>query len=109
MTAPAVFAKIQDMPAYDYRCQVCGRELELVHRISESLSHHAHTQPETEAACDGPLERLISHVGVASNVGTKPPSDGKLERLGFTKYVRGSGGYEKAFGPDVAPKRIERE
>ena len=25
-------------------------------------------------------------------------SDKKLERMGFTKYVRGEGGYEKLFG-----------
>jgi putative FmdB family regulatory protein len=103
------FASIPPMPTYDYRCQSCGHELELVHRISELVSRHDHVSAKTQERCDGPLERLISAVGVASSVGTKPPSDAKLERLGFTKYVRGDKGYEKAFGNDVAPSRIDRD
>jgi putative FmdB family regulatory protein len=99
------------MPAYDYRCTVCGREMELVHRIAETVSTRAHTRPEDEADCDGALERLIAPVGMAPNgiTGSKGPSDSKLEKLGFTKYVRGSKGYEKAYGKDIAPKTIDRE
>lgn len=96
------------MPAYDYRCLTCGREMELVHRISEAVSRAAHEDAEGHT-CEGPLERLISSVGYASSVGNKPPSDSKLERLGFTKYVRGSKGYEKAFGSEKAPGHIDRE
>lgn len=96
------------MPAYDYRCTKCGEEMELVHRMSESITTRAHITP-TGDACEGPLERLISAVGINGEIGTKGPSDSKLERLGFTKYVRGSKGYEKQFGKDVAPKFIDRE
>jgi putative FmdB family regulatory protein len=99
------------MPAYDYRCTVCGAELELVHRMSEVLTTSPHTSVEDDSPCDGPLERLIGEVGYASKglESSKGPSDAKLERLGFTKYVRGSKGYDKAFGKDIAPKRINRE
>jgi putative FmdB family regulatory protein len=92
------------MPAYDYRCQACGREMVIVHRMTDdTVNAEPHTKPNSEADCNGPLERLISAVGLAKSVGTKPPSDTKLERLGFTKYVKGDKGYEKAFGnaPDL--------
>lgn len=98
------------MPAYDYRCLTCGRELEIVHRMSESVEKQAHPHLETGAPCEGPLERLISLVGTnASGVGTKAPSDDKLKKAGFTKYVRGSSGYEKAFGGSGTPDFIKRE
>lgn len=97
------------MPAYDYRCTVCGLEMELVHRISESIEKRAHENPEDGSACDGTLERLISLCGLNDSVGTKPPSDAQLTRAGFTKYVRGSKGYEKASGPPGSPDYIKRE
>ncbi len=96
------------MPAYDYRCQTCGEELELVHKMSETVTAKPHQDPSGHA-CEGPLERLISAIGIAGSVGDKPPSDSKLERLGFTKYVRGAKGYEKAFGKEQAPGFINRE
>lgn len=101
--------KIEPMPAYDYRCTVCGRELEILHRIKDSVTAQPHTRPSDGAACNGPLDRLISVVGFAHSVGTKPPSDGQLERAGFTKYVRGSKGYEKAFGAKDTPDFVNRE
>lgn len=99
------------MPAYDYRCTVCGAELEIVHRMSETITAQPHEHPLDDATCDGALERLISSVGFAAQglTSSKGPSDNKLEKLGFTKYVRGSKGYEKAFGKDIAPKTIDRE
>ena len=97
------------MPAYDYRCKTCGTELEIVHRMRETVTSHPHFNDHSSELCDGPLEQLISAVGMAKSVGTKGPSDNKLESLGFTKYVRGSKGYEKAFGKDIAPKHIDRE
>jgi putative FmdB family regulatory protein len=96
------------MPSYDYRCQGCGAELVIVHRMSESVSQQAHAAPGG-AACSGPLERLISKVGLAKTVGQKPPSDSKLQGLGFTKYVRGDKGYEKAFGGADTPDFVKRE
>ncbi|MCK6548939.1 hypothetical protein L6R52_24050 [Myxococcota bacterium] len=97
------------MPAYDYRCTTCGRELELVHRMSEVITNRAHTRPESDEPCDGALERLISLAGLNDSVGTKPPSDTQLARAGFTKYVRGAKGYEKAAGPPGSPDYIRRE
>jgi putative FmdB family regulatory protein len=99
------------VPAYDYRCTVCGAELEIVHRMSETITAENHPHAITGEPCDGALERLIAPVGFAAGglTSSKPPSDDKLEKLGFTKYVRGSKGYEKAFGKDIAPKHIDRE
>jgi putative FmdB family regulatory protein len=97
------------MPSYDYRCQSCGRELVIFHRMSESVTEEPHSHLETDAPCPGPLERLISSVGLAKSVGQKPPSDSKLKSAGFTKYVRGPRGYEKAFGGKEAPDFIKRD
>lgn len=82
--------------------------MELIHRMSESVSTQRHQAPSGEP-CDGALERLIARVGINAEIGNKGPSDSKLERLGFTKYVRGDKGYEKQFGADVAPGFIDRE
>lgn len=98
------------MPAYDYRCTACGRVLEIVHRMSESAGARPHLDATTGEPCEGALERLISLVRVSeSGVGQKPPSDVQLERAGFTKYVRGAKGYEKAVGPAGSPDFIQRE
>ena len=95
------------MPRYDYRCEKCGIEFELVHAMSEVVEHAAHLAKNNEA-CDGHLERLISFVGLSRSVGDKIPSDDKLKSAGFTKYVRGTSGYEKAFGSE-GPNFIQRE
>ncbi len=81
-----------------------------MHRMSETIDARTHVTEEGDL-CEGPLERLISAVGFAAGglTSSKPPSDDKLQKLGFTKYVRGSKGYEKAFGKDIAPKTIDRE
>lgn len=97
------------MPTYDYRCENCGLEVEIVHSMSESVERHEHEHAASGAACDGPMERLISRVGMSRSAGDKPPSDDKLKSLGFTKYVRGSSGYEKAFGGANAPDFVQRE
>jgi predicted nucleic acid-binding Zn ribbon protein len=92
------------MPAYDYRCLTCRREMVLVHRMTDdTVKTEPHQDPATSLACNGPLERLISPVGVAKSVGNKGPSDSKLKSLGFSKYVKSDRGYEKAFGdaPDL--------
>jgi len=42
------------MPVYEYRCDACGKELEVMQRITES--------PLEECpSCDGRLHRLISN------------------------------------------------
>lgn len=81
------------MPAYDYRCTVCGTELEIVHRMAETITTREHTDP-SGAACEGELERLISAPGYNKTVGTRPPSDDQLKRAGFKKLVKGKNGYE---------------
>ena len=100
---------VDAMPAYDYRCTVCGLELEVFHRMQETVTSRPHVDPATNAACDGALERLISLAGLNASVGTKPPSDSQLASAGFTKYVRGAKGYEKAAGPPGSPDYIQRE
>jgi putative FmdB family regulatory protein len=104
-------AWIRSMPAYDYRCTVCGREMEIVHAISEPIAGMPHSRlDDDKTPCEGPLERLVSLAGYnRSGVGQKPPSDGQLLRAGFSKYVRGSNGYEKALGPPGSPDFIQRE
>jgi putative FmdB family regulatory protein len=96
------------MPRYDYRCEICGAELEIAHRMSETVTHEAHKNPGSGEACDGSLERLIANVGLAKSIGSTV-SDGQLQRSGFTKYVRGAKGYEKAFGPPGSPNFVQRE
>jgi putative FmdB family regulatory protein len=81
------------MPAYDYRCTTCGVELEIIHRMSETIAEREHTDP-SGTACSGALERLISAAGLAKSVGTKPPSDAQLKSAGFKKLVKGKNGYE---------------
>jgi putative FmdB family regulatory protein len=97
------------MPAYDYRCTACGAELELTHRMADTVSRHPHEAPLDGEACEGPLERLIALVGVNERGAGKAPSDAQLERAGFTKYVRGAKGYEKAAGPPGSPNFLARE
>jgi putative FmdB family regulatory protein len=99
------------MPAYDYRCTVCGREMEIIHAIGDRVSTRAHTRlDDASKSCDGALERLVSLAGFNKNgVGQKPPSDDELKRTGFTKYVRGATGYEKAFGTPDTPDFVNRE
>src|SRR5437763_1857553 len=98
-------AWIRVMPAYDYRCTVCGREMEIIHSMHEEGTTRAHRRLDDDATpCDGTLERLISLAGYnKGGVGQKPPSDHELQRTGFTKYVRGAKGYEKAFGTPDTP------
>lgn len=97
------------MPAYDYRCLSCGREIEISHPIRDSVTTWSHADPRTGAACFGALERLISLVGVNPSLGTRPLDDQQIAGAGFTKYVRGSKGYEKAAGPAGSPDYIPRE
>jgi putative FmdB family regulatory protein len=96
------------MPAYDYRCTVCGEELELVHKMSESITQRAHTKPNSDEPCDGELERLISVAGLNQSIGTSAPSDSQLKNAGFTKYVKGKDGYKKLFGGSDTPDLIKR-
>lgn len=97
------------MPRYDYRCETCGAELELTHGMTATVERAEHPHAESGAPCDGPLERLIALVGVNQSGVSKPLTDGQIERAGFTKYVRGAKGYEKAAGPPGAPSFIPRE
>jgi putative FmdB family regulatory protein len=98
------------MPAYDYRCTLCGREMEIIHPMRDTVSAKPHDDPRTGEPCEGGLERLISKVGFnAGGLTERPPSDDKLKSTGFTKYVRGSKGYEKAFGSGDTPDFIQRE
>ena len=47
--------------------------------------------------------------GLNQAVGTKGPSDSQLQRAGFTKYVKGNKGYEKAFGGPDTPNLVPRD
>jgi putative FmdB family regulatory protein len=96
------------MPAYDYRCTTCGLVLELTHKMSETVTARPHEDLLSGATCEGPLERLIALVGVNQHGVSRPLSDQQLARSGFTKYVRGSKGYEKAAGPSGSPDLIPR-
>lgn len=76
-----------------------------VFEIIQSMKDDALTKhPE-----DGrPVRRIITAPNVVAEHSTtsenRKQSDSNLERLGFTKYHKGSHGYEKAFGagPDIS-------
>ena len=96
------------MPTYEYEVVLPdgsgGERFEVVQPMrDDALTEH----PETGE----PVRRVIS----APNVGGKHSaaseknqlSDKNLDRLGFTKYVRGDKGYEKTAGS--GPERINKE
>ena len=77
--------------------------------MAETITTRAHDDPNTNEPCDNALERLISAPGINQSVGTKAPSDSQLKNAGFTKYVKGKHGYEKAFGGSDTPNLIKKE
>jgi len=97
------------MPTYVYEVvengQPTGERFEVVQSMSdEPLTKH----PESGK----PVRRVIlpPHIGGKYSDGAMNRSmanDGKLDKLGFTKYVKsGDGTYEKAFGS--GPKNIQK-
>ena len=101
--------EIPYMPTYVYEVvengQPTGERFEVVQSMSdESLTKH----PESGK----PVRRVIlpPHIGGKYSDGAMNRSmanDGKLDKLGFTKYVKsGDGTYEKAFGS--GPKNIQK-
>ena len=43
------------MPIYEYKCQKCGKELELMHKVSDPTPAKCH-----ECQAEGSLEKLVS-------------------------------------------------
>lgn len=98
------------MPVYVYEVILPdggrGEQFEYMQRISDPpLTHH----PETGA----PVRRVIQPVAIGGQwsdgaMHRSVSDDKKLERLGFTKYVKaGDGIYEKRAGK--GPKIISRD
>jgi len=97
------------MPTYVYEVlddgQPTGERFEVVQPMSEAPLQ---THPEH----DKPVRRVIlpPNIGGRFSDGAMNRSmanDGKLDKLGFTKYVKsGDGTYEKAFGS--GPKNIKK-
>jgi hypothetical protein len=80
-----------------------GEQFEWIQPISAAaLTEH----PETGA----PVRRVIGTPNAprswTDSQGKAKTSDGNLERLGFTKYVKGDNGYQKLFGK--GPDRMKR-
>ncbi len=96
------------MPTYIYEVITeagDGERFEVVQTMSdEPLTAH----PETGA----PVRRIFLPPNIASKytertAATNASDDGKLEKLGFTKYVKsGDGKYEKTIGK--GPSQIQR-
>ncbi len=94
------------MPTYVYEVVDSGERFEVVQTMSEApLEKH----PET----GNPVRRVFLPPMVGGRWGDEAMArssgdDKKLERLGFTKYVKsGDGTYEKAVGK--GPKTISRD
>ncbi len=95
------------MPTYVYEpddparaCDVCRAGFERVQKMRDD------PLPACEA-CSAPVHRVIQRTFVATPV-TKPNmSDGRLEKLGFTKIVKDDDGqYKKVFGNDPAARAL---
>jgi predicted nucleic acid-binding Zn ribbon protein len=93
------------MPTYVYAViQPDGTDGETFEVVQPMREDALTTHPE-----DGrPVRRIITAPHVVTEHSTasdnRKQSDSNLERLGFTKYHKGSNGYEKAFGagPDLS-------
>lgn len=86
------------MPIYEYEYiggTNAGKRFDLLQSMREpALEQH----PETGE----PIRRVIGAPMIGGKHSTasdkRKMTDSNLSRLGFTKYVKGDGGYEKAFG-----------
>jgi putative FmdB family regulatory protein len=95
------------MPTYTYRseepCDDCGGTHEVMQRMSDAPLALCEQ-------CGKCVKRIISlpmRAVVSKNGGL---TDSRIEKAGFTKYVRtGDGKYEKTAGPDVAPATLDRD
>jgi predicted nucleic acid-binding Zn ribbon protein len=96
------------MPLYVYEVVLPdgsgGEVFEVLQGMSEApLTRH----PETGE----PVRRVFgtpnAPKGWTDSQGKAKTSDKSLEKMGFTKYVKGDGGYQKLFGkgPDVRKKK----
>ncbi len=96
------------MPLYQYELILPdgtgGETFEWMQRMSEEpLTAH----PETGEPCRRMLSAANAPRAWTDNQGKAATSDKNLERLGFTKYVRGDGGkLEKRFGK--GPSQIKK-
>ncbi|MGL4552173.1 MAG: FmdB family zinc ribbon protein [Gemmataceae bacterium] len=89
------------MPLYVYQVVTDdGTEGEVFEALQGLSEPPLTVHPETGR----PVRRLLSAPNAIRKVGPGVPSDGRLDRLGFTKYERsGDGTYEKTAGrgPDT--------
>jgi putative FmdB family regulatory protein len=92
------------MPVYEYRCEACGCQLEVLVRGSAPPTVCGERCPSGRG--DGPLVKIISAPAAVSrpeSIGHEGPSDKEIGKAGFTKYVReGKGTYRKTAGPGEA-------
>lgn len=93
------------MPTYVYAVVnpdgSLGETFEVVQSMRDDpLTKHPQTGEPVQRVITAP--QIVSEHSTASD--KRKMSDGNLERLGFTKYHKGSSGYEKAFGagPDLS-------
>ena len=93
------------MPIYIYvcdePCERCGGRREEMHAMS--------APPLTACPECGKAIRRVVALPLKAIRGGDTLSDARINRSGMTKYVHtGDGKYEKAAGPDEAPKTIDR-
>jgi putative FmdB family regulatory protein len=93
------------MPIYTYKadegCEDCGGTQE----ITQSMSDENLTLCPF---CPRKIHRVIT-LPMKTTSSRYDMSDSKIAKSGLTKYVnRGDGTYEKAAGPDEAPKVVSK-
>lgn len=104
-----ICVKLLNMPTYVYEFVQedgsGGETFEFVQRISDPpLTHHPETGVPVRRVIQAPF---IGGMWSDSSMKKRVSDDKKLDRLGFTKYVKaGDGYYEKRAGkgPDVISK-----
>lgn len=94
------------MPTYTYRseepCDQCGGVQEIMQRMSDAPLSACEE-------CGKCLKRVVS-LPMPAMVNKSGLSDSRIEKAGFTKYVRtGDGKYEKTVGSDIAPAKLDRD
>jgi putative FmdB family regulatory protein len=77
------------VPTYDYRCQDCGHQIEIMHSILED-------GPEACERCRGPLVRVLHPAGVIFKGSGFYKTDSRPSSEGSTAKSEAEGGAAKS-------------
>jgi putative FmdB family regulatory protein len=81
------------VPTYDYRCTVCGREVEVVHGIHEP-------GPSTCEACGGSMRKALSSPAIHFRGGGWAKKDAQAARSSTASGSSGKSGSAATEKPD---------